>query len=232
MSRRADVVTPENLPAIVWQEANVITTELLAKLYGTQPTNIKSNFNYNKDRFEEGKHFFRLSGKDLREFKENRVSISDPVTSSRAREMILWTERGAARHAKMLETDQAWDVFEKLEDHYFRRADLSTDDGSELSTVKDRVPLYHGAVDIVVTYRLSFGKAYQAMNWFAGVDGFPRMTKKQALEASGFVRRLLAGDATQKDFERIEMNRAHIKGESPQLTLIGVTIPLIHGRRR
>ncbi|MFM0488033.1 ORF6N domain-containing protein [Paraburkholderia graminis] len=225
-------MTPENLPAVVWQEANVITTELLAKLYGTQPTNIKSNFNYNKDRFEEGKHFFRLSGKDLREFKENRVSISDPVTNSRAREIMLWTERGAARHAKMLETDQAWDVFEKLEDHYFRRVELSTDDGSELSTVRDRVPLYHGAVDIVVTYRLSFGKAYQAMNWFAGVDGFPRMTKKQALEASGFVRRLLAGDATQKDFERIEMNRAQIKGESPQLTLIGVTIPLIHGRRR
>lgn len=35
--------------------------------------------------------------------------------------MILWTERGAARHAKMLETEQAWDVFEKLEDYYFSR---------------------------------------------------------------------------------------------------------------
>ncbi|EID3015364.1 hypothetical protein LB105_005370, partial [Salmonella enterica] len=33
--------------------------------------------------------------------------------------LILWTERGAARHAKMLETDQAWEVFEKLEDCYF-----------------------------------------------------------------------------------------------------------------
>ncbi|HIB5071822.1 TPA: P22AR C-terminal domain-containing protein, partial [Escherichia coli] len=33
--------------------------------------------------------------------------------------LILWTERGAARHAKMLETDRAWEVFEKLEDCYF-----------------------------------------------------------------------------------------------------------------
>lgn len=230
MSRRRDVVTPENLPAIIWREANVITTELLAKLYGTTEVRVRQNYGDNAERFEEGKHFFRLSGQDLKDFKD-RVGFNDSVVGKNARSLLLWTERGAARHAKMLETDQAWDVFEKLEDHYFRRAELSTDDDSELSTVKDRVPLYHGAVDIVVTYRLSFGKAYQALNWFAGVDGFPRMTKKQALEASGFVRRLLAGDATQKDFERIEVNRAQIKGESPQMTLIGVTIPLIHGRR-
>ncbi|EDE8442018.1 phage antirepressor Ant, partial [Salmonella enterica subsp. enterica serovar Pomona] len=38
----------------------------------------------------------------------------------------LWTERGAARHAKMLETDQAWEVFEKLEDCYFSRSEKNT----------------------------------------------------------------------------------------------------------
>ncbi|EOL0007810.1 P22AR C-terminal domain-containing protein, partial [Escherichia coli] len=39
--------------------------------------------------------------------------------SPKTRSLILWTERGAARHAKMLETDRAWEVFEKLEDCYF-----------------------------------------------------------------------------------------------------------------
>lgn len=39
-----------------------------------------------------------------------------------ARAITLWTQRGAARHAKMLETDQAWDVFEKLEDFYFSQS--------------------------------------------------------------------------------------------------------------
>ncbi|EEK9283034.1 ORF6N domain-containing protein, partial [Salmonella enterica subsp. enterica] len=33
--------------------------------------------------------------------------------------------RGAARHAKMLETDQAWEVFEKLEDCYFSQKNPS-----------------------------------------------------------------------------------------------------------
>lgn len=41
--------------------------------------------------------------------------------SPKTRTLILWTERGAARHAKMLETDQAWEVFEKLEDSYFNQ---------------------------------------------------------------------------------------------------------------
>lgn len=41
------------------------------------------------------------------------------LVAPRAKHLILWTERGAARHAKMLETDQAWEVFEKLEDCYF-----------------------------------------------------------------------------------------------------------------
>ncbi len=44
----------------------------------------------------------------------------------KARSLILWTERGAARHAKMLETDQAWEVFEKLEDCYFSQCKKNT----------------------------------------------------------------------------------------------------------
>ena len=104
-------------------------------------------------------------------------------------------------------------------------------DENELSTVKDREPLYHGAIDIVVTYRLSFGRAYQALNWYAGSNGFPRMTKRQAADAAGFVQRFLAGDATQRDFERIETNRKTLSGESPQMQLINVSIPLIYGRK-
>ena len=38
--------------------------------------------------------------------------------------MILWTELGAARHAKMLDTDQAWDIFEQLEDCHFHRQEI------------------------------------------------------------------------------------------------------------
>ncbi|HIG0409707.1 TPA: P22AR C-terminal domain-containing protein [Escherichia coli] len=121
----------------------VITTELLAQLYGTEPVRIRQNHHENKVRFVEGKHFFKVVGNDLKElrvalnYSQNlRVTLSNSQNlqpslrglqiSPKARSLILWTERGAARHAKMLETDQAWDVFEKLEDCYFSQCEKNT----------------------------------------------------------------------------------------------------------
>lgn len=110
-------ISVESISLTVHQNIPVITTELLANLYGTDSHSITKNHRSNVDRFVIGKHFFKLEGFELKDFK-NKVTNSDLV-ANRAKHLILWTERGAARHAKMLETDQAWEVFEKLEDHYF-----------------------------------------------------------------------------------------------------------------
>lgn len=123
-------ISVETLSPITHKNTPVITTELLAKLYGTDTNNIKVNYTRNADRFICGKHYFKLEGAALREFKD-KVTQSNLV-ASRAKHLILWTERGAARHAKMLETDQAWEVFEKLEDCYFSQKT----DSSEVTPVK------------------------------------------------------------------------------------------------
>ena len=113
-------ISVKNLSPVTYNQIPVITTELLARLYGTETIRIQQNHHENKSRFIEGKHFFKAVGDELRNLRlvlnesQNEVKIS-PKTRS----LILWTERGAARHAKMLETDQAWEVFEKLEDCYF-----------------------------------------------------------------------------------------------------------------
>ncbi|MGK5615529.1 ORF6N domain-containing protein, partial [Proteus mirabilis] len=107
----------ESLSVVTFKDIPVVTSELLAKLYGTETIRIQQNHSRNDARFIEGKHYFKVTGSDLKDFK-NRLSFSELV-GKRAKSVILWTERGAARHAKMLETDQAWEVFEKLEDHYF-----------------------------------------------------------------------------------------------------------------
>lgn len=88
------------------------------------------NFSRNKGRFEEGKHFFRLEGDKLKEFvthlklvtnqnEEIESDLKGLANPNMIRSLTLWTERGAARHAKMLDTDQAWNMFDKLEEAYF-----------------------------------------------------------------------------------------------------------------
>ncbi|EBT6362215.1 ORF6N domain-containing protein [Salmonella enterica] len=110
-------ISVETLSPITHNQIPVITTELLAHLYGTKIKNISDNFLNNTTRFVVGKHYFKIEKNELREFKNRPETIG--LVGKNARSLILWTERGAARHAKMLETDQAWDVFEKLEDCYF-----------------------------------------------------------------------------------------------------------------
>ncbi len=111
-------ISVETLSPITHNQIPVITTELLAQLYGTEILNIQVNFTRNKERFVAGKHFFKAAGEELKKLRLTLSKSQNPI-SPKTRSLILWTERGAARHAKMLETDQAWDVFEKLEDCYF-----------------------------------------------------------------------------------------------------------------
>ncbi|EBR1860690.1 ORF6N domain-containing protein, partial [Salmonella enterica] len=98
-------------------------TELLAQLYGTTAHSITKNHRSNADRFILGKHYYKIVGEELATL---RITFGDLQISPKTRSLILWTERGAARHAKMLETDQAWEVFEKLEDCYFSQKQPAT----------------------------------------------------------------------------------------------------------
>lgn len=104
---------------ITYKDRPVCTTQQLAQFYGCAEKNIGDNYANNRDRFEEGKHFVKLEGAALQAFKncpENFGSVAP-----RAPALILWTELGAGRHAKMLTTDKAWDVYEEMEEAYFTR---------------------------------------------------------------------------------------------------------------
>ncbi len=109
-------VAAHDLHVIEYRGQRVVTTEQMAAGYGTDAANIKMNYSRNADRFVEGKHFFKVTGEELASL---RVTFSYLQISSKTRSLMLWTERGAANHAKMLETDQAWGYHEDLVDFYF-----------------------------------------------------------------------------------------------------------------
>lgn len=121
----------------------VLTSAQIAACYDTTRDRIKQNFRENKSRYEEGKHYIMLIGDELRKFK-NEVGNSYPVNEVNknkvrdsysaeskaqyqfetefkyAKSLYLWTEKGALLHAKSLNTDKAWEVYDYLVDFYFR----------------------------------------------------------------------------------------------------------------
>lgn len=99
----------------------VLLTSQLAESYETTPETISNNFNRNKTRYEAGKHYFVLEGDALREFKANHQFDEQLKFSTK---LYLWTERGALLHAKSLNTDRAWEVYDKLVESYFRATAL------------------------------------------------------------------------------------------------------------
>lgn len=105
---------------ITHQDRRVCTTQQLAEFYGADAERIHDNFRKNADRFDEGKHFFKLDGEALSGFRDLLPENFRSQISPMVRALVLWTEKGAARHAKMLTTERAWEVFEQLEDAYFR----------------------------------------------------------------------------------------------------------------
>ena len=108
----------EDLIKLDFKNQRVLTTSQLAMVYETEEKNIRMNFSNNSKRFIEGKHYYRLTGKELRKFKDSLTNIIGEAIKF-APVLYLWTEKGANRHCKILDTDKAWEQFDILEETYF-----------------------------------------------------------------------------------------------------------------
>ncbi|EMT5672753.1 hypothetical protein CKG00_08170 [Morganella morganii] len=120
MKNKLTTIDATTLPVIEWKGVRVVTTETLAAGYGSDVKSIQMNLANHKARFIEGEHYFKLEGDELRQLKNCPNSIGS--VNKHARNLILWTEKGAARMSKIVDSDEAWSFFEKMEDAYFRPA--------------------------------------------------------------------------------------------------------------
>lgn len=131
-----------HLRPIEHKNQRILTTQQIAEFYGATERRISENFNRNKDRYTEGKHYFLLEGESLESFKTS-LEIADSLETTATQfvdklaetttqiayslkgvnKLYLWTEKGALMHAKSLNTDKAWQKYEELVDDYYRRGD-------------------------------------------------------------------------------------------------------------
>ncbi|EMV9078890.1 ORF6N domain-containing protein [Escherichia coli] len=163
MINKQKLVNPENLPVIEWQGVRVVTTETLAAGYGTTPIRIQQNYIRNEDRFVEGKHFFKISGDELKSF---RLSFSESVNKHTI-SLVLWTERGAARMSKIVDTDEAWSFFEKMEQAYFRKA---TPSSNTIPDFDDPIAAAEAWIEAKKSERLALGYAERQARYISKLE--------------------------------------------------------------
>lgn len=120
----------QDLQIVEYKKIRVLTTKQVAEAYGATAKKISNNFNANRKRYEEGKHYIRLFGDEKRQFI-NRPEFQD--SSNRAKYLYLWTERGALLLAKSINTNTAWEAYEHLVDFYFEKKQETTKE--ELSEI-------------------------------------------------------------------------------------------------
>ncbi len=150
----------QNLQVIEIKGQRVLTTRQLATAYETEVKVIQNNFQRNKDRYTAGKHYIYMDRDELREVKATYPQFDGELNrTSRAN---FWTEKGALLHAKSLNTEKAWEVYDYLVDFYFRVkektaivpiADTTEPQKNELSKEHAQTALTISGFDIAPAFR-------------------------------------------------------------------------------
>lgn len=130
----------DNLQVIEVKGQRVLTTRQIADCYGTDVKIINNNYARNKERYVIGKHFIPVEGDGLREIITHHQIEGE---LKRAHKAFFWTEKGALLHAKSLNTDKAWEVYDHLVDFYFRAKEEKpeTAQGQQASEKKAVIPV-------------------------------------------------------------------------------------------
>ena len=195
------VVPIQNIPPIVYHGEPVIPTDLLAKAYGASSQNVRNNFNKNKHRFMEEKHYFTVSPRVLRGITRD-ISLRDASHGSGQDDWImpvlagksinLYTKRGAALHAKMLETDTAWEMYEAMVDHYFESMEGKVGPqpmALPTATKEERRPLVDAVRTWVKLANGDYAQAHKQVNVVAGVSSVEQMNRDQVAIALAWVQK-------------------------------------------
>lgn len=106
----------DELQIVEYEGVRVATTRQIAEAYGATPKKVSNNFSANKARYTERKHYFLLKGEELKAFWDLSLISGQ---EKRPPKLYLWTQRGALLLAKSINTDIAWQAYERLVDFYF-----------------------------------------------------------------------------------------------------------------
>lgn len=115
VKERSVTIVDTTIPILEHKDQRVITLAMMDKIHHRAEGTARRNFTDNKEKLEEGKHYFRLSYQEVKQLYGFRtVGISSSPNG-----LIVITERGYSMLVKSFTDDFAWEVQDQLVDGYF-----------------------------------------------------------------------------------------------------------------
>lgn len=100
----------------------VVTLKDIDTVHERPDGTARRNFNVNKQRFVEGKHFYIVSSDEI------RTSGLFPISDSDHMQKVLMTEQGYLKLVKSFTDDLAWEVQDQLVDSYFKVRQVTSEE--------------------------------------------------------------------------------------------------------
>ena len=212
-----------NVVPVDYQSQRILTTAQLAESYGVDTKLISQNFSRNEERYKIGKHFFKLEGNELGEFKKAYPQFEENIKFAPL--LYLWTEKGAWLHAKSLNTDKAWDAYESLIDEYYHI----------MGTLKGRkakpIPTWDKIAVGEIRFAKEFAKAAGIRTERALAVAIARVEHQSGLSLDSYRRLLPAVDQEEAEIFTASQIGDKLKIKANQVNLLLEEIGLQYGIR-
>lgn len=126
----------------------VILAKTIAEIHKMKIGNINQRINDNRKRFKDGIDIIDLNTANV--FKDF-IQENNLLTSNRTKNIYLLSERGYAKLIKIMDTDLAWEIHDKLMDEYFTmRKIINSDDQLKANLLLE---IYNGGQEGVIASR-------------------------------------------------------------------------------
>ena len=147
----------KEIPVIVGgfgEENKVVTDKMVAEIHNTEAREVRRLIKDNLKRFKESIDFIDLkkavgiTHDNLESFGYSKMQIS------KSENLFLLSERGYSKLIKIMDTDLAWEIHDKLMDEYFILREVVKNNQLQLSKKHKLVlKIYDGGSDAVVAHK-------------------------------------------------------------------------------
>lgn len=109
------IINDVTVPAVEVGGERVITLAMIDRVHGRPDGTARRNFNVNKNRLIEGRHFTKMSADEF------RTRFPNQLANRATEDVTVMTERGYLKLVKSLNDDVAWEVQDAMVESYFKK---------------------------------------------------------------------------------------------------------------